>query len=268
LVWTSGSSSYYNSGSYTDSEIYGSALTIYSDIKGGYAGIDNINLTPYFVSGTHRLAHESPCINAGDPNYVAGPNETDMDGDLRVMLGRVDMGADEFNPFEVSFDVVSKRRVGRTVFEYDCNATLRNISLFTVRDVQLEIVKASENMFIIDPTIAFGDIEISPGESATSIDTCTFQVDCSEAIKPAQIIWKSTCAIASSGQEIQDTASGTSFLRLENNTGDSKVDLAGLVDKWLWTGEGGSIPEDINGDGIVNLADFAELAENWMKDAR
>jgi hypothetical protein len=90
-----------------------------------------------------KILAGSPCINAGDPNYVAEPNETDMDGEQRVMLGRVDMGADEFNPFEVSFNVVSKRRISRTVFEYDCKVTLRNISRFAVRNVQLEMIKAS-----------------------------------------------------------------------------------------------------------------------------
>jgi hypothetical protein len=178
------------------------------------------------------------------------------------MLGRVDMGADEFNPFEVTFEVVNKRRIDRTVFEYDCNVTLMNISRFDVKNIQLEISRASENMKIIEPKVTFGDVEIGAGESATSIDTCTFQVDRSEAIKPAKIIWKSTCVMKNSGQEIQDTISGMVFLRLENNAGNSKVDLAGLVDKWLWTGDAGSIPEDITGDGIVNLADFAAIAGN------
>lgn len=175
--------------------------------------------------------------------------------------GRVDIGADEFNPFEVTFDVVGRRRISRTIFEYECNVILRNISRFTVRNVQLGIVKASENMVIIDPNVAFGDIEIGPGESTISFDTCTFQVDRSEAIKPAKIIWKSTCEVINSGQEIPDAASGMSFLKLENIAGDSKVDLAELVSKWLWVGEAGGIPEDITGDGIVNLADLAELAQ-------
>jgi hypothetical protein len=49
---------------------------------------------------------------------------------------------------------------------------------------------------------------------------------------------------------------------------DAKVDfddLIRLADKWLWTGNAGSIAEDIVRDGIVNFADFAVLAEEWMK---
>jgi hypothetical protein len=82
----------------------------------------------------------------------------------------------EFNPFEIEFIVINKRRIGRTLFEYDCQVSLKNISRFAVRNVSLEIIKASENMTIIDPNVTFGVLEISPGESAISSDTCTFQV--------------------------------------------------------------------------------------------
>jgi hypothetical protein len=41
-----------------------------------------------------RLQSNSPCINAGNNSYVASP--TDLDGNLRVQGGTVDMGAYEF----------------------------------------------------------------------------------------------------------------------------------------------------------------------------
>jgi len=50
-------------------------------------------------------------------------------------------------------------------------------------------------------------------------------------------------------------------------TGDGKVDfadLARLANEWLWTGQPGSISEDILQDGIINFADFALLAQNWL----
>ncbi len=46
--------------------------------------------------GDLRLQPGSPCINAGDPNFVLQPVETDLDGHARVLCGRVDMGAYEF----------------------------------------------------------------------------------------------------------------------------------------------------------------------------
>jgi predicted outer membrane repeat protein len=57
--------------------------------------IDVDSLISNSVIGDYHLWQNSACINAGDPYYRAGPNETDMDGQPRVMGGRVDMGADE-----------------------------------------------------------------------------------------------------------------------------------------------------------------------------
>jgi len=50
----------------------------------------------------YHLLPDSPCINAGDPNYVAEPNETDLDGKPRVIGGRIDMGAYEFNHIPIA----------------------------------------------------------------------------------------------------------------------------------------------------------------------
>jgi hypothetical protein len=41
--------------------------------------------------------------------------------------------------------------------------------------------------------------------------------------------------------------------------------LARIASRWLWANPSGRIPEDLNGDSIVNLADFAKFAENWTK---
>jgi beta-glucanase (GH16 family) len=43
-------------------------------------------------------------------------------------------------------------------------------------------------------------------------------------------------------------------------------DLRRLVSEWLYTSDFGSIPEDTNGDGIVNFMDYALLAESWMQE--
>ncbi|MHC4072219.1 MAG: hypothetical protein ACYTGS_09345, partial [Planctomycetota bacterium] len=51
----------------------------------------------FWIEGDYHLLPSSLCINAGDPNYIPEPNETDLDGDLRVTYGRVDIGADEYS---------------------------------------------------------------------------------------------------------------------------------------------------------------------------
>ncbi len=45
---------------------------------------------------------------------------------------------------------------------------------------------------------------------------------------------------------------------------DFKV-LTRIADRWLLSGHEGSIKVDFNNDGIVNLADFARFAENWIQ---
>ena len=88
----------------------GNELSVsYCDIEGGWEGERNIDADPCFVApghwdanglwnhGNYHLSLESPCINAGDPAYSPAPGETDIDGELRVINNRVDMGVDEFN---------------------------------------------------------------------------------------------------------------------------------------------------------------------------
>ena len=79
----------------------------YSDVQGGWTGEGNIDTDPCFVEmgywdannilfdSDYHLLPSSPCIDAGDPNYIASPNDTDLDGKPRVMGGRIDMGAYE-----------------------------------------------------------------------------------------------------------------------------------------------------------------------------
>ena len=74
---------------------------------------------PYYiwVEGDYHLLPDSPCIDAGDPDYVAGPNEMDLDGKPRVLDGNgdavpvVDMGAYEslpLTPYEIAVIKVEK----------------------------------------------------------------------------------------------------------------------------------------------------------------
>ena len=77
----------------------------YSNVQGGWEGEGNIDIDPEFIDkwGDYHLLMSSPCVDAGDPAFVAEEGEVDIDGEPRVMGGRVDMGADEVGPKQADF---------------------------------------------------------------------------------------------------------------------------------------------------------------------
>jgi parallel beta-helix repeat protein len=112
-------------------QISGEGVNVtFSDIEGGWPGEGNSDFDPCFVSpgywdangvwvdGDYHLLPCSPCINSGDPNYIAQPSAgqipggyyfnpydpayiakssvLDLDSKHRVSGGRVDMGAYEY----------------------------------------------------------------------------------------------------------------------------------------------------------------------------
>jgi hypothetical protein len=106
---------------------YNSTIVItYSDIKGGWPGLGNIDADPCFADaagGDLRLSSVSPCIDAG---YNNAPNlpPTNFDGHPRIIDGDcndtevVDMGAFEFN-YAYMGD-----------FDYNCTVDFVDLSIF------------------------------------------------------------------------------------------------------------------------------------------
>jgi hypothetical protein len=97
----------------------GSPVVTYTDIQNGWSGQGhhNIDADPVFVDlagGDSHLFFGSPCIDTGDPNFLPQHGETDIDGEMRVVNGRVDMGADESpGMFNLGQDI--------SACELDCN---------------------------------------------------------------------------------------------------------------------------------------------------
>jgi hypothetical protein len=110
----------------------GNLAATYSDIQGGWPGTGNIDADPLLVdpdAADYHLCAGSPCIDAGDPAFVPGAGETDMDGQLRVWDGDgdgasvVDMGADEFgSPLDCNHNGVADDQDIVNGTSQDCNA--------------------------------------------------------------------------------------------------------------------------------------------------
>ena len=54
-----------------------------------------------------HITTTSPAKNAGNPSFIAGNGEVDMDNQIRIYDGRVDMGADEFGSTPASVERLS-----------------------------------------------------------------------------------------------------------------------------------------------------------------
>jgi len=98
-----------------------------------YTGTGNINGDPCFVDDVnddYHLTWNSPCVDWGDPNFVADANETDIDGNPRVMGGRVDMGGDEDYPHcDLQYDDwVTLGRPNCWMWPYQCDGDADGIN--------------------------------------------------------------------------------------------------------------------------------------------
>ncbi len=93
----------WNNGHREITAVPGASITVaYSDIRGGWPGVGNIDADPMLVDpgrGNLHLGANSPCIDAGDPDSAPALGAADIDGQLRVWNGRIDMGADEHGSF-------------------------------------------------------------------------------------------------------------------------------------------------------------------------
>ncbi|SEM41607.1 hypothetical protein SAMN04489760_11466 [Syntrophus gentianae] len=70
----------------------------YSDVPGWTGGLGNISSDPLFINasyGVYHLKKTSPCVNAGDHDSSILLSARDADGNPRIQMKRVDMGAYE-----------------------------------------------------------------------------------------------------------------------------------------------------------------------------
>jgi beta propeller repeat protein/parallel beta-helix repeat protein len=79
--------------------VWGNAQGNYMQLPDMTGTYGNISENPMFVDEQAKDFHlqmDSPCIDAGDPDYVPYPWQLDIDGDNAVMGDQIDIGADEY----------------------------------------------------------------------------------------------------------------------------------------------------------------------------
>lgn len=68
------------------------------DADPNFVNSGSLTVSEVFTTGDYHLLGDSPCIDAGDPEFITEPSETDIDGNPRISGTKIDMGADEFVP--------------------------------------------------------------------------------------------------------------------------------------------------------------------------
>lgn len=79
--------------------VWGNSPANYMELSDLTGTNGNISEDPLFVDARAKDYHlllDSPCIDAGDPDYVPFPWQLDIDGDIAVMGEQIDIGADEY----------------------------------------------------------------------------------------------------------------------------------------------------------------------------
>jgi len=259
------------------------AYASYCNIKGGFEGEGNIDIEPMFVdaaNGDFRLMAGSPCINAGENTLVpADIADLDSDGNtdevvpydfrgwLRIRGGYVDMGAYEFLPVLVSsWSVVSKNRIDRSKYEYECEIDVTNISGADLYNVSLELVDGLGQLVISDPDVGLGDV--LSGQTVTSTDTFTITIDRNDLAELDSLYWKVSFAVsAEASLEMQSIMVPADFGVVDYDFDDSGAvdvgDLAVLASQWLESGICDVTGAGGQPDGVVNLLDFAAFAKEF-----
>jgi hypothetical protein len=172
----------------------------YSDVRGGWSGQSNINDDPCFVlpgywydpntiddfaddiwiDGDYHLQPGSPCIDAGNRNYIAEPNETDLDGNPRIVGDIIDMGAYEYNPLPAEVSItpttVNLAREGNWITcqirlpDYCDVADINPDSIFLNNKIKPESVQVNQQQQLatasfryeqIHAILTIGDVELT-----------------------------------------------------------------------------------------------------------
>ena len=182
--------------------------------------------------------------------YVVTYNATDASGNVAEQVTRTVIAQDTIPPdFEFS--------VTPTVL-WPVN---HNMVLITPSWTASDICDASPEVSLVSITMNEDDDAIGDGHTTGDI-----RVD-----PDGSIYLRAERSGSNSGriytivyQAVDDCGNVTVRSATVSIPHDFRV-LARISARWLWTGPAGRIQEDLNGDGIVNLADFAKFAENWTK---
>ncbi|MHC4084613.1 MAG: right-handed parallel beta-helix repeat-containing protein [Planctomycetota bacterium] len=123
-----------------------------------------------WIEDDYHLLSDSPCINAGDPNYAAAPNDTDLEGKPRVIGCQIDMGAYEYNNFvPVELRIIPRNinlaNKGKSITAYirlpeNYNvADIELCALLLEDEIQAESVQINEEKQLVEARFSYEQLK-------------------------------------------------------------------------------------------------------------
>jgi cysteine-rich repeat protein len=160
---------------------------------------------PLLVDAVGHVAAASPAINAGDPAFVAGSGEVDLDGAPRVSGPRVDIGADEVtcgdgvpNPGEECDD---GNPVDADGCDSNCTTTRCGNGVVTAGEACDDGNLAAGDCCSAACVFESGGSSCDDGDPCTSADVCSGAGGCAGVTAP-----RAGCHAGSGSFALQDPA--------------------------------------------------------------
>ena len=238
-------------------DLYG-VNAIYSNIMDGDQGEGNISEDPLFVdpcNGDYHLLPDSPCIDAGDPCYIAESGETDLDGKPRVIGGRIDMGAYEFQePPDCSGASPSIGGI------WPSNHKWVEVGILGVTDLD------GDPIVIIITGITQDEPVVGQGSGHTCPDGDG--IGTSFARVRAERSGQGNGRVYEISFEAHDGSGGVCNGTVQVCVPHDKGNANGCVDdgQIYDSTASGLLSADLNRDGSIGYLDLVTLTEHWLKD--
>jgi len=247
-------------------QMNGSATATWSCIQDGWEGATNTDQDPAFVRnpspgsdqewgtfgddyGDLHLPPGSPCVNAGDPNgdYTG---QSDMDGEPRVLDGRVDMGADEYSG--AAWLVASDPPDGGTLPKTQANVIRLTFSW--------AIVLPTSPALQIEPIGGGADVG---DQFDYSLETTSVADDSLKAVEVGSVLANLTWyrVTPAAGLDVEPFALDLCVLIGDAN-GSGRITTADYAEIKEHMGEYTDARYDLNGSGRVTTADYSVVKAN------
>jgi predicted outer membrane repeat protein len=250
----------------------GTPVVSYSCMKGldTLAGSGNIGSDPCFAdpcSGDYHLLQTSPCVDAGDPNYVPEANETDIDGEPRVMGGRVDMGVDEVEVLSIDLNMdelwMYQNLPGQTGSNITADASI-------TYDPNVNSSYSYGWEIVLPGDVTLAPVTVDGGGAADGYWTFA-AAGCDEPEGLSDSGQTFTVRVTVTGDDYGNTVQaeaefGIALLGDINNDGVVNVADRSIANAFWRTGSAGAYTLqdcDVNCDGVVNVADRSITNAVW-----